>query len=143
MTVTTAVTVRGVAKTGEVKETLQVYCPPSEVLSVLNSIWLTVIFPSEVIPPLLIMFPPGSSHVICGIANIPLSFVAVQLIKYGFPAVSLPTALVDILKASGSSTRMKIYSVIMINAPLSTALFENFIYNSFCIYFPSYYVMYR
>ena len=110
MTVTTAIAVRGVAKVGEAKETAQVYCPPSEVLSALKSIWLIVTFPSVMTSPLLIMFPPGSSHVISGVVNTPSSFVAMQLIKYGFPAVLLPTALVDTLKANGSSTRMEIHS---------------------------------
>ena len=110
MTAVTAVAVNGVPKAGEFRETAQVYSPPSEVLSVLISIWLIVTFPSAIkgytviSSPLLIEFPSGSIHIIVGVANSPSSFVAKQVIVYGFPAVLLPAALVDTLKAMGSST---------------------------------------
>ena len=121
MTAVTAVAVNGVSKAGESRETAQVYCPPSEVSSVLISIWLIVTFPSAIkgytviSSPLLIEFPSGSSHIISGVAKSPSSFVARQLIVYVFPAVLLPTALVDTLKAIGSNTTMERKNHIVIN----------------------------
>ena len=121
MTAVTAVAVNGVTKAGEFRDTAQVYSPPSEVLRVPISIWLIVTFPSVIkgytimSSPLLMIFPPGPSHIISGVASSPSSCVAEQLIAYEFPAVLFPTALVETLKANGSSTERKSNCVVNVS----------------------------